>query len=95
MRESISYGFLLQDVAVSKLADVPFVEIQALREKLGTKKCVSCDMSKSHHSNFRFDATLRGDWKHHVPLSRRRNKHRFGVLLICMIQCVVIYIPTY
>ena len=40
--ECIDYLFLVfqEDTAASKLADVPFVEIQALREKLGTKKCV-------------------------------------------------------
>lgn len=35
-----------EDTATSKLADVPFVEIQALREKLGTKRCVGvCEVT--------------------------------------------------
>ena len=38
--ECIDLFSFQEDIAASKLADVPFGEIQALREKLGTKRCV-------------------------------------------------------
>lgn len=65
-----------------KLADVPFVEIQALREKLGTKRCVARNRRFNHRVLCRFDAALKGDLKQRrVPPKRRHNKHRCGVYI--------------